>query len=147
MGGAKFAANVAGNPMQEANLKAAISALGGDAPGFNTMLDLFRAQGRNPTQGAATAFNINEAGNLGGGGLLGMLTNPLGTARNVAEAFRSKGAAERLADYLSDPKSPVQALQDAASANGSYDPYQQQLLINLLQANPTTNALPDTQSQ
>lgn len=71
-GGAKFAAVLAGNPQQRANLKAAVEALpgGGQAwKGFEKMLEVLEAQGKRQPMGSATEFNRALNQDLAGGGV------------------------------------------------------------------------------
>lgn len=70
-GGAKFAARLAGNSQQKANLKAAIEAVSGPQAwrGFETFLDVLEATGKRQAIGSKTAFNIDELKALGSGSL------------------------------------------------------------------------------
>ena len=70
-GGAKFAAQIAGNPIQEDTLRAALGALPRAGSGANRvqqlddLLNVFRATGQRKPQGSATTFNQQIADELG----------------------------------------------------------------------------------
>jgi hypothetical protein len=66
MGGAKFAAKVAGNPMQADNLTQAVNSVGADPLSLGNALEVFGAQGMRPPTNSATVFNANEASLLSG---------------------------------------------------------------------------------
>jgi hypothetical protein len=73
-GGAKFAAVIAGNPQQRANLEAAVRALpNGDQTwtGFNRFLEIVEATGTRQAVGSKTAYNAQELKDLSTGGLVG----------------------------------------------------------------------------
>ena len=135
-GGAKFAANVAGNPMQNANLIQAIKSSGGDVEPFQTALDIYRAQGYRPPVNSATASNLNEEAK-GLGFVNDALTRPTSAIGNFVNNFRNGGATEDIAKAISrqDPTGELQIV-NLARANGVYDPMKQQMLINLLLSNP-----------
>jgi hypothetical protein len=107
-GGAKFAASIAGNSDQRANLKTLISE--GSSPqawkGFETLLDVFQAQGKRLPAGSATAFNKAELDVLSGGGNLAKLaltpTKP-SKIMDVFEEFRLGQNTKKLAELLTDP--------------------------------------------
>jgi len=72
-GGAKFAAVIAGNPQQRANLQAAMEALPNGADtwaGFNRYLEILEATGRRQGVGSLTAYNIQDLKDLGRGRLV-----------------------------------------------------------------------------
>ena len=107
-GGAKFAASIAGNSNQRENLKTLISQ--GSSPqawkGFETLLDVFQAQGKRLPAGSATAFNKAELDVLSGGGNLAKLaltpTKP-SKIMDVFEEFRLGQNTKKLAELLTDP--------------------------------------------
>jgi hypothetical protein len=133
-GGSKFAANVAGNPAQEANLMAAIESSGAPTQPFNDALDIFRAQGFKPAVNSATSANIGETGMMGGTKLSDMILHPIQTAGKLNEYWRNSGASSDLAKALIAGPDTVLRLEEMARANGVYDPIKQQLLINTLLA-------------
>jgi hypothetical protein len=114
-GGAKFAATIAGNAQQRANLQAAVEALpNGDERwrGFNRLLDVLEATGTRQNVGSRTAYNqeINKA--QGAGGLardVGKIgANPTRLLQPLADKYdqwklgRNLG---QLATILTDPNS------------------------------------------
>jgi len=107
-GGAKFAASIAGNTNQRENLKTLVSQ--GSSPqawkGFETLLDVFQAQGKRLPAGSATAFNKAELDVLSGGGNLAKLaltpTKP-SKIMDVFEEFRLGQNTKKLAELLTDP--------------------------------------------
>lgn len=137
-GGAKFAAQVAGNPIQEANLIAAIKASGAPTAPFNDSLDIFRAQGYKPPVNSATVANAEEASKLGG--VLGALTKPFKAIPVAVDSWRNGMATSDLAKALSaqDSSGPLR-IEELARINGVHDPMKQQMLINLLLSNPQAN--------
>ena len=134
-GGAKFAAQVAGNPMQNNNLIQALKSSGADSGNLSDALDIFRAQGYKPAVNSATASNLQESSALGGKSIIDLLKSPLKTTSGAIDSFRNSGAASDLAKALSDPDS-VNRLLELARSNGTYSPMKQQILSNLLRATP-----------
>lgn len=114
-GGAKFAAVIAGNPLQRANLRAAVEALpGGQARwrDFDAFLEIVEATGKRQAIGSKTAFNAEELKALGSGGAL------VGTAKAVGSpgkwwtivndrlaGWQQGHNLESLAHILTDPRS------------------------------------------
>ena len=107
-GGAKFASSIAGNQAQKANLKTLVSESASPQAwkGFETMLDVFQAQGKRLPAGSATAFNKAELDVLSGGGNLAKLaltpTKP-SKIMDVFEEFRLGSNTKKLAELLTDP--------------------------------------------
>lgn len=69
-GGAKFAAGIAGNPEQDATLRAGLDAVGA-RKGFDPLVEVLRATGKRETPGSMTEFNrrgFEELGQAGAGG-------------------------------------------------------------------------------
>ncbi|HEY5798267.1 MAG TPA: hypothetical protein VIU82_24960 [Bosea sp. (in: a-proteobacteria)] len=113
-GGAKFAAQIRGNPQQAANLEAAVSALPQGAErlaGLNVFLDTLEATGYRPQAGSMTAFNQQIQQQLQGGGKLGEAANAIATGgfklpgrvTKWYEELRQGKNAGRLAEILVDP--------------------------------------------
>lgn len=70
--GARFAKEIAGNPQQRENLRAAIEALPNGAArwrGFEQLLDIMSATGARQPKGSLTAFNALEVPSMTTGGL------------------------------------------------------------------------------
>jgi hypothetical protein len=107
-GGAKFAADIAGNANQKANLRTLVSESASPEAwkGFETMLDVFQAQGKRLPAGSATAFNQTELETLKGGGVgkIPLLPTNLSKAMDVYEQFRLGKNTKKLADLLTDPE-------------------------------------------
>ena len=107
-GGAKFASSIAGNQAQRANLKTLVSESASPQAwkGFETMLDVFQAQGKRLPAGSATAFNKAELDALSAGGNLAKLaltpTKP-SKVMDVFEEFRLGQNTKKLAELLTDP--------------------------------------------
>lgn len=129
-GGAKFAANVAGNETQQANLIAALKATGQDTVPFETTLDIFKAQGYKPPVNSATTANAAESSALG----TNALDMFMGRLRPKIDNWRNGMATSDLTKALVAPDS-VQRLEELARINGVHDPMKQQMLINLLLGN------------
>lgn len=132
-GGAKFAAQVAGNPEQEANLMAALRSSGANPQQMQEAIQIFRAQGMKPAVNSATTSNAAEGSALGGGGIGGFVKNPISNTLGLIDNWRNGGAAADLARALGAPDS-VGSLAELARANGTYSPTRQMMMANLLQA-------------
>jgi hypothetical protein len=120
-GGAKFAAQLAGNPSQKENLKALVEATGGKRAwaGFERMLDVMEAQGKRLPAGSNTARDLRTAENLSAAGIGGApaaATNVLGVGNiiyNWYQNFRFGKNTEEMANILTDPKS-VEMMKELA---------------------------------
>ena len=112
-GGAKFAAQIAGNPQQKANLKALVESAGGKGTwaGFNRLLDVLEAQGKRQAPGSQTAFNQQIQSNLSVGGvgaLPASIASPNKAMSVIGQAydnFRFGKNAEQMAQILTNPRS------------------------------------------
>lgn len=120
-GGAKFAAQLAGNPAQRDNLQALIESTGGRPAwiGFNRMLEVMEAQGKRLAPGSNTARDIRTGENLGAAGLGGapaVAASPTRLGSIVYDWYQNfrfgKNTAE-MARVLTDPKS-VELMQRLA---------------------------------
>jgi len=135
MGGYNFAKKVADNPMQRANLIEALQSSGKSPTPLIDSLDIFQAQGMKPPVNSATAANLAEGTMMGGVRPLDMLTRPFSSVGRATDSWRNGWASKAMAEALSSPDS-VKRLQELARTNGTHDPVKQQLLINLLLADP-----------
>ena len=107
-GGAKFAAQVAGNPRQRDNLRALIEASSDKQAwvGFNRMLEVFEATGKRHAPGSQTAFNEKIVSELSRGGTkIGNVTEALGTISRWYDNFRFGKNTDQMAQILTDPRS------------------------------------------
>ncbi len=93
-GGAKFRANLVGNPQQAANLEAAIRALpNGDQvwPGIDRFLQIMQATGTRQNVGSRTAYNLEFDKALSASGLIGesskAVANPLNGVKFLADRY------------------------------------------------------------
>lgn len=112
-GGAKFSAQIAGNPAQRANLQALVEEAGGKRAwaGFERMLDVFEAQGKRLAPGSNTPRDLRTAENLSAAGL-GSAPAAMGSPGYLSTAVYNwyqnyrygKNTAE-FARILTDPKS------------------------------------------
>lgn len=138
-GGANFAAKIAGNPGQQENLITALKSSGVDPTSFQDALQVYKAQGYKPPVNSATVANANEAGLLSGKGVIDALMGRADALRAPIDNWRNGWAASGLADALSAGENSVNRLHDISRLNGAYSPMKQQLLINMLLANPSNN--------
>ena len=106
-GGAKFAANIAGNKQQRENLRALIIESSGIQAwnGFEKMLEIMEAQGKRQPMNSATSFNnmIAEEFKSGGAGKLVTSGVKPSIIANAYDEFRMGKNAELLARLLTDP--------------------------------------------
>jgi len=128
-GGAKFSANVAGNPIQEANLIQALRSSGGDAAAIQDALAIFRAQGMKPPVNSATSSNLNEGSLLNGR----KLADALRAVPGAVDSWRNGWATKQLAGALANPTG-IETIEELARVNGTYNPVTQQVLANALRA-------------
>lgn len=120
-GGAKFAAQVAGNPSQKANLQALVESAGGQRAweGFNNFLQVMEAQGKRNAPGSLTAFNEQLKKGLaqeGAGGVLATAASPsraMSIAKDWYDAYRYGKNTADIARILTDPKG-VEILRELA---------------------------------
>lgn len=106
-GGAKYAAQIAGNPEQERTLMAGVGAAGGDTNRLADIVQVLRAQGMRERPGSMTAYNAKAIEELGNAGMTGEVLrtglNPPGFFRRLGEGFQNwqtETNAGRLADAL-----------------------------------------------
>jgi hypothetical protein len=106
-GGAKFASAIAGNDLQRENLKTLISTSASPQAwkGFETMLDIFEAQGKRLSTGSATAFNQPAIEELKGGGFVKAALSPFKPSNivNTYDQFKLGFNTKKLAELLTDP--------------------------------------------
>lgn len=116
--GAKFAANIAGNPQQRANLQAAVEAANGPRvwEGFNRFLEIAQATGTRMSVGARTAYNAEFLKDTATSGLIGEAakgaTNPIGRGLQfLADRYERWNLGHNmngLADILTNPRTANQ---------------------------------------
>ena len=134
-GGAKFAAKVAGNETQAANLQQLLSSSGVNPQPLLDALGVFKAQGNRPAVGSATTFNNGETGLLSGhGGIMSMVGKPLQLPGLLAEKFSYATSTKALSDALIPSGMTVEKFQSLARANGAYSPTQQAAFAAALKA-------------
>ncbi len=111
--GSKFAAQIAGNPSQKANLQALVESTGGrDAwTGFNRFLEIAEATGKRQPVGSQTAFNTQAMGALSGGGagrapaLVASPNRLFSAVGDWYDQFRYGKNTAQMADILTNPQS------------------------------------------
>ena len=142
-GAAKFVSTVTGNPNQKANLKTLISESASPEAwkGFETMLDVFQAQGKRLPAGSATAFNQAAMEELKGGGLVKAALTPFKPSKimDVFEEFRLGSNTKKLADLLTDPDG-IKKLE--ALANTKPNTAKREVLTNSLAGSLISNKEP-----
>jgi len=120
-GGAKFAAQIAGNPEQRATLMAGADAVGDHGNDVASLLEVMEATGKRQAQGSKTAFNQQDLATLGEAGAVGELTraavNPTGIPHRLGQAyqeFRLGRNAQIIADALvANPQRATEILMEA----------------------------------
>ena len=152
-GGAKFAAQVAGNPRQKDNLQALVESVGNRQTwvGFNRMLDVLEATGKRHAPGSQTAFNQQLAGELSAGGLGAIpasIASPqkaMGLIGGWYDNFRFGKNTAEMAAILTDPKSVqlMQALAKEAPSSARASAIVAQILAAQSAA---TNSAPNSRS-
>jgi|GEM_PF-5563713 len=135
--GSRFANEVAGNDIQEANLMEAIRAAGGDVAPFGGALDIFRAQGMKPPIGSPTMANASEGQQFGG--WLEMFKRPTKAIPTVLDKWQNGLAINDLHDALAAGPDTVSRLEELARLNGVYDPIKQQMFINSMLSSGNTS--------
>ena len=132
-GGAKFASTIAGNGLQRENLKTLIteSASPQAWKGFETMLDVFEAQGKRLSTGSATAFNQGAIEELKGGGLIKAGLTPFKPSKvmDFYEEFRLGSNTKKLAELLTDPNG-IKKLEELSKTKPSSA--KREILVNSL---------------
>lgn len=106
-GGAKFAAQIRGNPEQAASLEAAVRALpGGDAKwtGFSRFLDVLEATGQRLPVGSATAFNNQALETMSGRGFFKALAGMKSEIMRRWDQHQLGSNSEAVARLLTDSK-------------------------------------------
>lgn len=107
-GGSNFAKEIAGTAQEQANTRAAVSAVGGDARRTDTLLDVLRATGQRAPIGSQTAFNAEMQRELGSGSLpvqiADALTSMFGTVRDATQRAYLGRNVETLADMFMSPQ-------------------------------------------
>lgn len=114
-GGAKFRAQIVGNPQQRLNLREAVEALPNGADrwrGFNSFLDVLEATGTRQNVGSRTAYNqeINKSGAMGGliGDTIKTGANPARFGQKFIDRYEQYKLGKnlgQLANVLTDPRS------------------------------------------
>jgi hypothetical protein len=143
-GAAKFATSVTGNQAQKANLKTLISESASPEAykGFETMLNVFEAQGKRLPAGSATAFNQAAMEELkGGGNFVKLAIAPTKPSKimNMFEDYRMNLNSKKLADLLTDPDG-IKKLE--ALANTKPNTAKREVLTNSLAGGLISNKEP-----
>lgn len=130
-GGAKFAAQVAGNPAQREVLMANIQQAAPESVSdIENLLQALEATGKRQQPGSQTAYNMEELRSLGDAGVTGNILatglNPTGTFRRMGEGFKDLSTrvnARRLSEILlSDPAEFERLIMRARSERGYTGP-------------------------
>lgn len=149
-GGAKWAAQVAGNPEQERTLLAGIDAMGADSADLQGLVRALRATGTRQAPGSMTAYNMEELRNLGRPGAAGQILstglNPPGAFRRMGDAFKN-WQLERNADNLAQAilATPEEATQILMHARQVVPPGRALTEIERLAATANQGRLPAEQ--
>lgn len=126
-GGAKFAAQTFGNPLQESAVMGAIDAVAPTAaPDTRDLVAALRATGMRETTGSNTAFNTQIARDMSGGNIAQNLAagvaNPTGIFGRIGRGvddFTARRNAEKVAEILlSDPQTFSRIVQSTNQPAG-----------------------------
>jgi hypothetical protein len=132
-GGAKFAAQVAGNDTQRANLTQLLSSSGANPRGLLDALQVWRAQGTRPQPGSMTSFNNGELGLLSGeGSAAAMVGKPFQLPGLLMNKLNYAFATKDLAEAIKPTGMTVEKFRELARANGAYSPSEQAAFAALL---------------
>lgn len=128
-GGAKWAAQVAGNPLQRQTLDAGLSALPNGAqvaPDVRGLLQVLEATGKREAAGSKTAFNASDLKDMGSAGLLASVVDsaktgtPLPLLSKLKDGFdraRLGARSEEVArGLLADPEEAARIIRQARKA-------------------------------
>ncbi len=128
-GGAKFAAQVAGNPLQRQVLMGNVGALpngAAQAENLSNLIQVLEATGKRQQQGSGTAFNAGDLKDLASGGAISAATdavktaNPLTWSQRLGEALDRRRLGKRseaiAKDMVADPQLIAAILMGARSA-------------------------------
>lgn len=140
MGGAKFAANVSGNPMQRENLMSMLAGSGADPAEFGDALDIYKAQGYKPAANSATSANLTE------GSQSRSLFTPVVTAKNIWDGWVNGAATTDLSNALAAKENSINQLRDLARTSTTVTPMQSAVLSTLLTA-PNVAIPPEDQNR
>ncbi len=127
-GGAKFAAQVAGNPEQRAVLAENVGQVAPQAqPDLENLIQALEATGKRQPAGSQTAYNTEELRSLGDAGVAGNVLatglNPTGTFRRMGEGFKDLSTrlnSRRLSEILLENPEEFERLLLRARSNGGY---------------------------
>ena len=149
-GGAKFAAQIAGNPSQRDNLQALVESVGNRQTwvGFNRLLDVLEATGKRHAPGSQTAFNQQLAGELSVGGLGAIpasIASPqkaMSLIGNWYDNFRFGKNTAEMARILTDQRSVelMQALAKEAPGSAKASALTAQILASDASTSTVTNS-------
>lgn len=134
-GGAKFAANIAGNPEQRATLQSGLDVVApAAASDLDPLLNALMATGKRQQPGSMTAFNSQDIQGMGqGGGSLSRLGSPsqwLDTAGNAIKDFQYRRNVDALAETLQLPPEEAAALLTRAQQGADNQILARMLLLN-----------------
>jgi hypothetical protein len=127
-GGAKFAAAVAGNPLQEANLNAGLAALPNGAtagPAVSNLIEILRATGRRQAIGSLTAPNSIAQGEMAAASapqaVVESAINPFGIPAAIRDSIGRARLGSRSAELAKillgeDPAASIAKIEAAQAA-------------------------------
>jgi hypothetical protein len=153
-GGAKFAAQVVGNPIQRQTLEQALAALPRPigARQLQGLLDTLRATGFRERPGSLTSFNTEAIKDMGAPGAVGAIAEAgktlrphavLGAAKDAVTKARIGSRSEALARaILNSPDLAIQRLRDAREA-APIGRVSREALLNAILAHSAASRTPE----
>jgi hypothetical protein len=138
-GGANFAANVAGNPIQEQTLMSGLGQVGADPNDMRQLLEVLRATGTRQRPGSPTAQNLAMAedlkantsalGNVASGANMPKVFDRV---QRAVERWDAERNAEQLANTLISPADQTERLMQRIHGQAPEGELQRRLLLQAL---------------
>lgn len=125
-GGARFAANIAGNPEQRQTLMAGVGAAGGNPADMESLVNVLAATGKRHHPGSMTAYNLEALKTMGQGGSIGEVAKAVASGPAMFRKFgdamerwqQERNAADLAQTLLAEPAQAERTLMQARGRVG-----------------------------